>query len=104
MGEAKRRRRAAGRQARQAAREPHQHRTGCRWDCVDADGRYLSGLTFAEIEQLAAEDPGDREDREAHGIPYEADHRDPEEKCRNGCGLSYMDVVAGKIRVCRGEP
>lgn len=61
-----------------------------------------SGLTFAEIERLAAEDPDDRLCREAHGIPYEADWQDPAEACRNGCGLPYEEIVCGKIRQCRG--
>jgi hypothetical protein len=82
VGEAKRRREA---EAARAATE----------------SRHPSGLTFAEIEQIASEDPDDRADRLAHGIPYEARHDDPAEFCRNGCGLSYSDIVAGKIRLCR---
>lgn len=67
-----------------------------------AGWRSPSGLTWEQIEQLAAEDPGDRQDRQAHGIPYEADWRDPEQVCRNGCGLPYAEIVAGKIRGCTG--
>lgn len=103
MGEARRRRRAEATAAR-LARPPHVHGDGCAPDCVDADGRYLSGLTFAEIERLASEDPDDRGCREAHGIPYEADWRNPSEVCRNGCGLSYNDIVCGKVRVCTAVP
>ena len=77
MGEAKRRRSEAA-----ITTEPH---------------RYPSGLTFAEIEELASEDPDDREVRLAHG--FGRDDAD-EAPCRNGCGLLYSDVVAGKIRRC----
>ena len=59
--------------------------------------RYPSGLTLAEIEEIASEDPGDREDRLAHGFgrddPYDS-------ACPHGCGLTYDEVVSGKIRSC----
>ena len=50
-------------------------------------------------EMLEGEDPDDRAIREAHGIGY----TDPLEgtMCRNGCGLAYEDISAGKIRECR---
>lgn len=82
MGEAKRRREAI------AARTPA------------PEWRSESGLTFTEIERIASEDPDDRQCREAHGIPYEADWRDPAEVCRNGCGQPYSEIVVGKIRKC----
>jgi hypothetical protein len=49
-------------------------------------------------EMLEGEDPDDRAIREAHGIGYAA----PLEGtvCRNGCGLAYEDISAGKIREC----
>lgn len=59
-------------------------------------------MTFEEMERLASEDPGDRQDREAHGFTYEDDWRDASLLCRNGCGLSYPEIVAGKIRRCEG--
>ena len=62
--------------------------------------RSESGLTHEEIEQVMSEDPGDRLDREAHGFTYDDSWRDPTVYCRNGCGLRYEDVVAGKIRKC----
>ena len=50
---------------------------------------------------LEGEDPDDRAIREAHGIGY----TDPLEGtvCRNGCGLSYGDISAGKIRECEAR-
>jgi hypothetical protein len=59
-------------------------------------------LTFSDIERLMSEDAGDRLDREAHGFTYEDDYTDPTVTCRNGCGLTYFDVVSGKIRKCQG--
>jgi hypothetical protein len=49
-------------------------------------------------EMLEGEDPDDRAIREAHGIGY----TDPigGTACRNGCGLAYSDISAGKIREC----
>ena len=49
-------------------------------------------------EMLEGEDPDDRAIREAHGIGY----TEPVEGtvCRNGCGLAYEDISAGKIREC----
>jgi hypothetical protein len=49
-------------------------------------------------EMLEGEDPDDRAIREAHGIGY----TDPigGTVCRFGCGLSYGDISAGKIREC----
>ena len=55
---------------------------------------------FARIEALASEDPDDREDRLAHGFTLDDDWQDATLLCRNGCGLSYPDVVSGKIRDC----
>ena len=52
-------------------------------------------------EMLEGEDPDDRAIREAHGIGY----TDPLEgtACRNGCGLSYEDISAGKIHGCEAR-
>ena len=60
------------------------------------------GLSWEEIERLAGEDPGDRAIREAHGFSYEDDFEDRALLCRNGCGETYFDIAAGKIRECRG--
>lgn len=46
------------------------------------------------------EDPDDRAIREAHGFAYEDDWQDRSLLCRNGCGLTYPDISAGKIREC----
>ena len=46
-----------------------------------------------------AEDYDDRADREAHGFTYE-DTWTAAVLCRNGCGLTYSEVVAGKVRYC----
>lgn len=62
-----------------------------------------SGLTFDEIERLASEDPFDRLDRQAHGFTYEDDWHDKTLVCRNGCGLTYYEVVCGKVRICNAE-
>ena len=50
-------------------------------------------------EMLEGEDPDDRAIREAHGISY----TDPVEGtvCRNGCGLTYQEISAGKMRSCK---
>lgn len=61
-------------------------------------------LTWEEIDRLMGEDPGDRLDREAHGFAYEDDFEDRTLLCRNGCGLSYFEIVCGKIRLCRVVP
>lgn len=58
-------------------------------------------MGFADIERIASEDPDDRSDREAHGFTYEDNWQDLSITCRNGCGLTYEEVVAGKIRTCR---
>ena len=59
-------------------------------------------LTRAEIEEIAAEDPDDRQIRLAHGF-YRDDHwQNGALLCRNGCGLPYSEVVAGKVRRCLG--
>jgi hypothetical protein len=50
---------------------------------------------------IADEDPGDYYDRIAHGFTYEDDWQDESVMCRNGCGLSYSEVVGGKIRTCQ---
>lgn len=55
---------------------------------------------WREIEEIAAEDPDDREVRLAHGFSFD-DWGDPSLLCRNGCGLSYDDIASGKIRICR---
>lgn len=62
----------------------------------------LARARQAESEEIASEDQGDRADREAHGFTYDDDWTDGTLLCRNGCGLSYPKVVAGKIRQCRG--
>jgi hypothetical protein len=59
-----------------------------------------SGATWAEIDTLMGEDPDDRADREAHGFTADDDWRDGTLLCRNGCGLSYREIVGGKIRDC----
>lgn len=59
-------------------------------------------LTLREwCEMLEGEDPDDRAIREAHGIGY--DEPFDGTVCRNGCGLSYAEISAGKIRECRGK-
>ena len=63
-----------------------------------ADMEHL--MDFAEMEEIMSEDPGDRADRLAHGFTYEDDWQDESLLCRNGCGLPYPEVVAGKIRNC----
>ena len=64
----------------------------------------MSGLSWAEIDaRLMSEDPGDRADRKAHGFGYDDDWQDDTLLCRNGCGLSYPEIVAGKIRGCRAS-
>lgn len=52
-------------------------------------------------EMLEGEDPDDRAIREAHGIGY----TDPLEGtvCRNGCGLTYEEISAGKVRECEAR-
>jgi hypothetical protein len=59
-------------------------------------------LSQAEIDRLMAEDPDDREIREAHGFTWDDNWQDDSLLCRNGCGLSYPDITSGKIRECRG--
>ena len=46
------------------------------------------------------EDGDDRTDRLAHGFTLDDNWQDPTVLCRNGCGLPYGEVVAGKIRDC----
>lgn len=64
-------------------------------------GALYADLTLREwVEMLEGEDPDDRSIREAHGIGY----REPfseEVMCRNGCGLTYVELASGKIRKCR---
>jgi hypothetical protein len=83
MGEAKRRR------ARERATEAER--------TAEAEAR---AAHWAWMERIASEDPDDRADREAHGFSYDDDWQDPAMVCRNGCGLPYREVVAGKIRTC----
>lgn len=59
-------------------------------------------LSWEEMERLMSEDAGDRLDREAHGFTYDDDWQDKDLFCRNGCGLSYHEIVSGKIRNCAG--
>jgi hypothetical protein len=49
------------------------------------------------------EEPDDRLDRLAHGFTRDDDWQDDSVLCRNGCGLPYGEVVAGKVRKCRGS-
>jgi len=58
---------------------------------------------MSEWEQIASEDPDDRADREAHGFTFDDDWKDETLLCRNGCGLPYIEIVAGKIRTCTGK-
>jgi hypothetical protein len=61
-------------------------------------------LSFEEWERVISEDPDDRDDRLAHGFTYDDYYQDTSLMCRNGCGLSYYEIVAGKMRECaRGE-
>lgn len=67
----------------------------------------LSGVvhvesSFAEIDRLMGEDPDDRAIREAHGFSFGDDWQDESLLCRNGCGISYPEIVGGKIRECSG--
>jgi len=48
------------------------------------------------------EEPDDRLDRLAHGFTRDDDWQDDSVLCRNGCGLPYSEVVAGKVRKCLG--
>lgn len=57
---------------------------------------------WREIEEIACEDPDDRQIRLAHGFSFKDDDlEDPSLVCRNGCGLSYNDIIGCKIRICR---
>jgi hypothetical protein len=47
------------------------------------------------------EDPDDKAIREAHGLTAADTWEDETVYCRNGCGLSYSEIVGGKIRECR---
>jgi hypothetical protein len=61
---------------------------------------YPSGLTWAEVEEIASEDPDDREIRLHHGF----DRDDPDDVlCPRGCGLTYGGVIAGKVRIIGGH-
>lgn len=60
-------------------------------------------MNFREIEEIMSEDQDDRADRIAHGFTYEDQWQDKSLLCRNGCGLSYYEIVAGKIRQCTLE-
>ncbi|MFI7073487.1 hypothetical protein [Micromonospora sediminicola] len=80
-------------------------------DCVAAEPDHRGtaflltqrrNLTPAEIEGIAAEDPDDRQIRFAHGFYRDDDWQDSTLLCRNGCGLPYSEVVAGKVRRCLG--
>jgi hypothetical protein len=55
------------------------------------------------IDEVCAEDPGDRADRLAHGFSFDDDIDDPSVVCRNGCGLTYEVVIAGKIELCQSQ-
>jgi hypothetical protein len=77
VGEAKRRREA---EARHGPMPPHV---------------FPSGLTWAQIEEIASEDPDDREIRLSHGFGRD----DPDDRmCPRGCGWIYGDVTASKMR------
>jgi len=81
------------------------HRVDLRCTCSSQsenwfEHEHTSGHWCHLFELVASEDPGDRLDREAHGFTYDDDWREPAVYCRNGCGLRYEDVVAGKIREC----
>lgn len=62
-----------------------------------------AGLTFEEIDRLMGEDPDDRAIREAHGFGYEDDWQDRSLLCRNGCGATYYDIAARKMRQCAAK-
>lgn len=83
------------------------------------DGNFLWGAPMKAAERIARavlaeldqpwwfhategldEDPGDRADRLAHGFTGDDDWRNPRLFCRNGCGLTYGQVVEGKVRTC----
>lgn len=72
----------------------------------DAHGRLMlalrRNLTWQEIEDIAAEDPDDRQIRLAHGFYRPDDWKHDALLCRNGCGLPHGEVIAGKIRRCLG--
>jgi len=58
---------------------------------------------FEEFDRFMSEDPEDRRIMENHGFTYEDDFRDLTLLCRNGCGLTYLEVVQDKIEKCRGK-
>jgi len=61
---------------------------------------YPSGLTWPQIEEIAAEDPDDREIRLHHG--FAIDDTD-DVLCPPGCGNTYGEVIGGKIRIIGGH-
>lgn len=70
------------------------------WGYAERDALYAD-LTLGEwVEMLEGEDPDDRAIREAHGFGYRVPDYDDGELCRNGCGASYGEISAGKIREC----
>jgi hypothetical protein len=71
-------------------------------DAIAAD-LYRRAAEQARIEELASEDPDDRACRLAHGFTVDDDWRDTTLVCRNGCGATYEDVVAGKMRKCLAQ-
>ena len=67
--------------------------------------RYMHMTPDAYWSMVLGEDPDDRAIREAHGFTYEDYDSDPWGRslaCRNGCGLTYDNVMSGKIRECQG--
>lgn len=50
------------------------------------------------FEIIITRDPEDHAIDVAHGFP--AGHNDYDELCRNGCGLPYGEIVAGKAMRC----
>ena len=54
-------------------------------------------------EMLEGEDPDDRAIREAHGIGYDVPYSD-DVVCRNGCGLTYLEISSGKVHECERGP
>jgi hypothetical protein len=61
-------------------------------------------LTWDEIDDILAEDPDDREIREAHGFTRDDDWQDLSLLCRNGCGETYYEIAVAKIRKCPAVP
>lgn len=87
------------REAERKRRAKHMHQIKEKDSHVSREQKLLYGRIW---EAVVSSDAQDREIDTAHGFGPLDPYR-PEALCRNGCGLTHGDIVAGKILLCQSE-